>query len=300
MKSTRASGLLADLWLIGWFDARESLRSRRALTLVGLYLLVATLSSYIFVSAVRAVESQIAAAAKTASVSAEVALGVARSQGYRQILDLLTFGDSRKAAYLASLPPMGLFVAVAMLTMIPWLVALTAADQVAGDLHLRTVRFVALRASRAAFVLGKLLAQVLLVGAVTALSFVPAVLLGVKYLQSFDLNATLLFLAATAPALLAYAFAFLGLTSLASQLSSTPGRARALTIGLFALLWLAGLPVPGTESVLALVAYLSPWQLKMGFFAPDAAARTGAIGLALAYGAVFTTLGYLAFRRRDL
>lgn len=295
------STLLGDLWLIAWFDVRESLRSRRALTLVGLYLLVSALASYLFVSAVRAVEGQLAAiTAESPSLSAEMALGLARSQGYRKILDLITFGDTRKAEYLASLPPMGLFVTLAMLTMIPWLVALTAADQVAGDLHLRTVRFVALRSSRGAFVLGKLLAQVLLVAVVTIGAFAPAMLLGARSLQSFDVGATLIFLAQTAPSLLAYAFAFLGLTSLASQLSSTPGRARALTIGLFALLWLAGLPEPGTDTVTHVLAYLSPWQLKMGFFAPNAAQRLTTLGLALGYGAVFATLGYLAFRRRDL
>ncbi len=297
MKTT----LLADLWLIGWFDVRESLRSRRALTLAGLYLLGSTLAAYLFVSAVHAVEAQLAASIPANSaLSAELALGLARSEGYRKVLHLLTFGDSRKADYLASLPPMGLFVTLAMMTMIPWLVALTASDQVAGDLHLRTVRFVALRASRSAFVLGKLLSQVLLVAAVTIGAFFPALLLGAKDLQSFDVGATLRFLAATAPSLLAYAFAFLGLTSLASQLCSTPGRARALTILLFALLWLAGLPEPGTESALGVLAYLSPWQLKMGFFAPDAAQRWLTLAWAVAYGAAFTALGYLVFRRRDL
>ena len=297
MKST----LLADLWLIGWFDVRESLRSRRALTLVGLYLLVATLSAYLFVSAVKALESQLAAATGDAgSAATQMALGLARSEGYHKLLSVFTLGDVQKASYLAGLPPMGLFMVLAMLTLIPWMVALTASDQVAGDLHLRTVRFVALRASRGAFVLGKLLAQVLLIGAVTVGAFVPAIFFGQKDLQSFDASATLLFLLTTAPALLAYAFAFLGLTSLASQLVGTPGRARALTLGLFALLWLAGLPEPSTHTIVGALAYLSPWQLKMGFLAPEAGGRNLTLALALGYGALFTGLGYLTFRRRDL
>ena len=51
--------LLRDVWLIGWFDVREALRSRRALTLVGLYLFVATLAAYAFVRAVEAVEAKL-------------------------------------------------------------------------------------------------------------------------------------------------------------------------------------------------------------------------------------------------
>ncbi len=297
MKST----LLADLWLIGWFDLRESLRSRRALTLVGLYLLVATLSAYLFVSAVKALESQLAAVtAGAGDATAQMALGLARSEGYHKLLSMFTLGDVHKASYLAGLPPMGLFMVLAMLTLIPWLVALTASDQVAGDLHLRTVRFVALRASRGAFVLGKLLSQVLLIAAVTLAAFVPAIFFGQKDLKSFDASATLLFLVGTAPALLAYAFAFLGLTSLASQLVGTPGRARALTLGLFALLWLAGLPEPSLQSPIGVLAYLSPWQLKMGFLGPEASGRNLTLALALGYGALFTALGYLTFRRRDL
>ena len=55
-------------------------------------------------------------------------------------------------------------------------------------------------------------------GQYTLAAFVPAIFFGQKDLKSFDASATLLFLVETAPALLAYAFAFLGLTSLASQL----------------------------------------------------------------------------------
>ena len=137
-------------------------------------------------------------------------------------------------------------------------------------------------------------------GAVTIAAFVPAIFFGQKDLKSFDASATLLFLLTTAPALLAYAFAFLGLTSLASQLVGTPGRARALTLGLFALLWLAGLPEPSTQTIVGMLAYLSPWQLKMGFLAPEAGGRNLTLALALGYGALFTGLGYLTFRRRDL
>lgn len=293
--------LLRDVWLIGWFDVREALRSRRALTLVGLYLFVSTLSAYSFVRAVEAVESKLAALATEAgSGNATMMVGLARSEGYRRILEVLTLGDGKQAAYLAAQPPMGLFVVMVMLTMSPWLVALTAADQVAADLHFRTVRFVALRTSRAAFVLGKLWAQVLLVATVTLAALLPALGLGIRYLQTFDAPVTLAYLAQMAPGLLGYAFAFLGLTSLASQLTTTPGRARALTIGLFAGLWLLSLKTPSPGSALGLLAYLSPWQLKMTILAGEWSERGPAIALALLAGGAFTGLGYLIFRRRDL
>lgn len=297
----RLGTLVRDVWLIGWFDLREALRSRRALTLVGLYLFVSTLASYAFVRAVEAVEAKLAAlASESGGDKATLLVDLARSEGYRRILEVVALGDGKKAAYLASLPPMGLFVTMVMLTLIPWLLALSAADQVAGDLHFRTVRFVALRTSRGAFVLGKLLSQVLMVAVVTLASFVPALLLGAKYLHSFDVMTTVWFLVSIAPALLLYAFAFLGLTSLSSQLVATPGRARALTLLLFIALWLLGLPTPGTGGVLALVSYLSPWQLKMALLSEEWLPRGAAMAQALAFGAAFTGLGYLAFRRRDL
>jgi ABC-type transport system involved in multi-copper enzyme maturation permease subunit len=292
---------LRDVWLIGWFDVRESLRSRRALTLVALYLFVSTLAAYSFVRAVEAVESKLSALASQASPDQSAAVvSLARSEGYRRILEVLTLGDGKLASYLASLPPIGLFVTVVMLSMIPWLVALTAADQVAADLHFRTVRFVVLRTSRGAFVLGKLLSQVLLLTVVTVAALLPSLWLGSHYLRSFDGAATLSFLAQIAPSLLAYAFAFLGLTSLASQLSGTPGRARALTLLLFALLWLAGLSTPSLGSALGVLAYLSPWQLKMMLLAEEWSQRSLAIALCLGFGLAFTAIGYLIFRRRDL
>lgn len=290
-----------DVWLIGWFDVREALRSRRALTLVGLYLFVSTLSAFSFVRAVEAVESKLAAlSAEAGGAQAGAVLSLAKSEGYRRVLEVLTLGDGKQAAYLASLPPMGLFVILVMLTMSPWLLALTAADQVAADLHFRTVRFVVLRTSRLAFVLGKLWAQVLLLSVVTVAALVPSLLLGMHYLRSFDAAATLRFLAGMAPALLGYAFAFLGLTSLSSQLSSTPGRARALTLGLFVGLWLLSLKTPSFDSPLGMLAYLSPWQLKMALLTDDWSQRGLSIALCLLSGGAFTGLGYLMFRRRDL
>lgn len=293
--------LFRDVWLIGWFDVREALRSRRALTLVGLYLFVATLAAYAFVRAVEAVEAKLATLASEAQAGqAAAVVDLARAEGYRRVLEVLTLGDGKQAAYLASLPPMGLFVIVVMLTMIPWLVAMTAADQVAADLHFRTVRFVALRTSRAAFVMGKLFAQVLLVSVVTIAALLPALGLGAHYLKSFDVVATMTFLAQCAPSLLIYAFAFLGLTSLASQLVTTPGRARALTLLLFASLWLLGLKTPALNSALGMAAYLSPWQLKMMLIADEWGQRGLGMALSLSFGLAFATGGYLVFRTRDL
>src|SRR5690606_32818184 len=95
-------------------------------------------------------------------VAAGAAVGIAQDQGYSALLLLVAGGDSLIAAHLATFPPIVLIFAWFSLGFLPWLIALTSYDLIAGDLHLRTVRFVALRTSRGAFVLGKLLSQLLL------------------------------------------------------------------------------------------------------------------------------------------
>jgi hypothetical protein len=56
------------------------------------------------------------------------------------------------ANHLATYPAMVLIFAWTSLAFLPWFIALTSYDQIAGDLHLRTIRYAALRTTRGAYV----------------------------------------------------------------------------------------------------------------------------------------------------
>lgn len=287
-----------DAWLIAGFDLRESLRTRRAVVLAVLYLLIASISSYTYVKAVSFAEEakQLAAGGTEASA----ALDMAQNTAYQGLLLLLAGGDTSVAAHLATYPAMVLIFVWFSLSFLPWLIAMTSYDLIAGELHLRTVRFVALRTSRGAFVVGKLLSQVLLVAAIAGLSMLPVILIGALFLRPFDVVATVTSLIQSWPILALFAFAVLGPVTFASQLVKGPGAARALAILFLFILWIASLWAMLPDPIARFFGLLSPFTFKTWFFDPDLPDRLIAALACLAQCAGYTGLGFLVFRRRDL
>ncbi len=290
-------GLLRDIGLIAGFDLRESLRTRRALVLVLLYLLIAASASGIYVQIMAQIQDSVATISGVAGdPQAAAGMAMVQDEGYRMLLLFFAGGDAALADHLATYPPMVLVYSWISLAFLPWFIALTSYDLIAGDLHLRTIRYAALRTSRGAFVLGKLLGQAALVAAVTGLGMLPVVVIGAIYLPGFDFVATALALLSTWPITVVCALGFLGIVTLASQLCKGPGAARAVAVGLLFLIWIFTLlPEP-----LNRLELLSPWHWKFGLFHPAIDQRLLAIGACLGLCAGYTALGYLRFRRRDL
>ncbi|MBZ5713583.1 ABC transporter permease [Nannocystis pusilla] len=294
-----------DAWLIAGFDLRESIRTRRALVLALLYLLVASITSYIYVEVVKFAEEATAEVVAGISdtgekVAAAAAAGAAQGAGYTGLLYVIAGGDQQIAGHLATYPPMVLVFAWLSLGALPWLIALTSYDLVAGDLHLRTVRFVALRASRGAFVLGKLLSQVLLVALIAGLGMLPVLLIGSAYLPRFDVLDSLLALLRAWPILALFAFAVLGPVACASQLVRGPGAARFLAIFFLSVLWIVGVWALFTPAPLSLLRWLTPFAYKTQFFHPDLLHRLMNAAGCIALCAGYAWIGFQVFRRRDL
>ncbi len=291
-------GLLRDVGLVAGFDLRESLRTRRALVLVLLYLLIAASASGIYVRIVAEIQDGVATISGVAAGDAEATAGLAmvQDEGYHLLLLFFAGGDAVLAEHLGTYPPMVLIYAWVSLAFLPWFIALTSFDLIAGDLYLRTVRYAALRTSRGAYVLGKLLGQAALVAAVTGLGALPVIVIGAIYLPGFDLVATILALLSTWPITVLCALSFLGIVTLASQLCKSPGAARAVAVGLLFGVWIFGL-MPGPLGYLEL---FSPWYWKFGLFHPAIGERLLAIGACLGLCALYTGLGFLRFRGRDL
>lgn len=288
-----ARGFARDVALIAGFDLRESLRTRRALVLVLLYMLIASAASGIYVQVVRTIRDSVATLAPEGG-AAELAM--VQDEGYRQVLLFFSGGDAALANHLATYPAMVLIFAWVSLAFLPWFIALTSYDLIAGDLHLRTIRYAALRTSRGAYVLGKVLGQAALVAGVAGLGMLPVLVIGAIYLPGFDAVATVLALLSTWPITVVCALGFLGVVAFASQLCRGPGAARAVAVGLLFLVWIFSL-LPGNAEYLGL---LSPWHWKPGLFHPAIAERSVAIAACLGLSAGYTALGFLRFRSRDL
>lgn len=287
------SSFVRDAVLVAGFDLRESLRTRRAVVLVLLYLLIACAASGIYVQIVREVTSRMDAFGMQAELAETAAL---QDEGYRMLLLFFAGGDGVLADHLATYPVMVLIFAWTSLAFLPWFIALTSYDQIAGDLHQRTIRYAALRTTRGAYVSGKLLGQAALLAGVAGLGMLPVFVIGAIYLPDFDALATIVALLSTWPITVVCALGFLGVVSLGSQLCRTPGAARAAALGLLLLIWMLSLQ----SGAWAWLGVLSPWYWKPGLFQPGVLDRLiaalGCLGLCAGY----TGLGFLRFRRRDL
>ncbi len=292
---------LGDIWLITVYDLKESVRSRRIWTIGLLFWVASVLSAWAFIGTMRLIEKGMTMVPGASSLDP---LKLAQNAKFREFLKFF-IGDAHKVDYLVTLPPLGLYITGIMLLSIPWIVALTATDLVAGDVQHRTIRYVLLRTARVNFVVGKVLSQTLLLSALTMTSLIPAVGLAVFQLQSFDAISTMVFLAQSTPAMLAYAFGFVGLAALASQLTSSPAKARSLGLFLFVLLWLVGWKTPTLEltslwSIFSWLSYFSPWHAKGYLYEPELARRAIGIGLSIGFGALFTGVGFAHFLRKDV
>lgn len=288
-----ASSFMRDAALVAGFDLRESLRTRRALVLVLLYLLIAGAASGIYVAIVREITARMDALGVQDSMAQASAL---QDEGYRVMLLFFAGGDGVLADHLASYPVMVLIFAWTSLAFLPWFIALTSYDQIAGDLHQRTVRYAALRTTRGAYVAGKLLGQAALVAGVAGLGMLPVVLIGAIYLPNFAAIATITALLSTWPITVVCALGFLGVVSLASQLCRSPGAARAAALGLLLIVYLLSLQ----SGMWGWLAVLSPWYWKPGLFQPGIGDRLLAVAGCLGLCAAYTGLGFLRFRSRDL
>ena len=289
-----ASTFVRDAALVAGFDLLESLRTRRALVLVLLYILIAATASGIYVNVVRAIQDTMETAATAAQAGEQ--LDMLKDEGYRSLLLFVAGGDQTLATHLATYPAMVLIFTWVSLAFLPWFIALTSYDQIAGDLHLRTIRYAALRTTRAAYVAGKLAAQAVIVAGVAALGTLPVIVIGAIYLPGFDLLATIGSLISTLPITLVCALGFLGIVSLASQLCRTPGTARAAAMGLLLLVYV----LASQSTIGPFFALFSPWHWKPGLFHPDIPTRLLSVAACLGLCFGYTALGYLRFRRRDL
>ena len=285
---------LRDAALIAGFDLRESMRTRRALVLALLYLLVSAVSSYGYARAVNFVQDT-----SSAVVGQSAELDLMQDQGMRALLLVIAGGDMTLANHLATFPPMVLIFAYLSLAFLPWLIAMTSYDMIAGELHLRTIRFVALRTSRGAFVVGKLFSQLALVAAIAALGTVPVLIIGAAYLRGFDFLGNFVALVQVWPILALFAFAILGPVAFASQLVKGPGAARALAIVLLFGMWIVSAVALAIDDARPF-SFFTPFHYKSWFFDPDLKDRLFAALACVGTCAGYTWLGFQIFRRRDL
>ncbi len=293
---------LRNIWLVAAFDLLESLRSRKAIALLLLYLVASLGGSAIFIHVLGELRDSIGQELGLMGRMATAAL--LQSEELVQMIGKLV-GDEPLARSLLSIPVLALFYGWFSMTFIPLLVVLTSADAIAGELASGSVRYTLFRIDRLSWALGKLLGQLCLMVLGVALGAAGCYLLGLILLDGFEPLESAWWIARLAGRSAFYGFAYLGVALCASQLVRTPAMARGLGLLLLFFCWLSGNLLQSrtlTDLAPAVVSgarKLFPNAHTLDLWRPEVLDRSVAMLALVLIGLGFFALGFWRLARRD-
>jgi len=297
---------LRDALVVAEFELRDSLRSRKALVLLVLYVAGAAAGTGIFVRVLGAIEDAVASSLAVAHTSRPGAMTQAlfETRQFHRIVGRLV-GDSALADELVRIPPIALFYGWLAMTFVPILVVLLGSDAVASDLATGAARYSLFRTDRLAFAAGKLVGQTALVAVGIAVGGVAAFAIGWIFLSGFDPGPTLVWMVRLGARAWVLAFAYVGLALGVSQLTRSTHWSRGLGLLALAALGAAGEALTSrfaTEHVPVLASslyVLLPKAHRLDLWRPLFWDRLPALAMLVALGIVFFAAGHARFARRD-
>jgi len=287
-------------------ELADSIRSRRVLVMVFLYLAGSVAATVIFLHVLHGMENQLveglglSSSAKTGGVTSTLW----KSSTFRQMLVSL-IGDKDLAQRLLSIPPLGLFYAWLSFAFAPVLVMLTSATRVSEEISIGSIRYVSFRVSRLQWILGKFAGQSLQLLGALLLSAFGAWLTGLCRMHYFEPMETASAMLVFSFKAWIYALAFLGLATAISQLCATPNLALAMGfLALIAMSILSGVSEyfagDGLKRLWDIVNVLTPQAHRMDLWWNSWARVGPAAFFLIILSQAFLFAGYARFSRRDL
>jgi ABC-type transport system involved in multi-copper enzyme maturation permease subunit len=298
--------MLRDALVVASFDLGESLRSRKVLVFLVLYVVGAIASAVMFTQVLRTVEEELAAQLLVARTDRPGSLtqAVMESGELHRVLSRL-IRDRDLAATLVAVPPIALLYGWVALTFGPVFVVLTSSDAVSSELATGSARFALVRTDRAAWALGKLLGQSALLAVGIALGAIAAWITGYLRLASFPPLDTALWMVRYAATSFCYAFAFLGMAVGVSQLTRSVAWSRALGLLAFtAFAAVSGIVAdddvrPYAPVLCDSIGVFFPGGHRLDLWRPAPRDFLPSVVLLFALGVGYFALGHVRFARRD-
>jgi len=297
---------LRTVSLVARHELSDSVRSRRVLVLVLLYLAGSIAATAVFISVLQKIEVQLvsslglASAGKTGSVTATLW----KSDAFREILTHL-IGNRPLAESLLAIPPLALFYGWLSFAFAPLLVMLTSSTRVSEEIWSGSARFVLFRIPRLHWIFGKFAGQALQLLGALLLSAAGAWLTGLVRMHSFEPLATAYAMLLFSAKAWLYALAFLGLATAISQLCAGPNLAVAFGfLALIAMAIVSGISEhfagDGWRRILDVVNALTPEAHRLDLWWGDSAHFVPAIVFLVTLSVLYMLAGYARFARRNL
>jgi ABC-type transport system involved in multi-copper enzyme maturation permease subunit len=301
-----ATTTFRNTWAVAWHELADSIRSRRAIVLLILYVLGAVASTLLFVKLLHTLENQLE---KTVGVAEAQKVGGTTSALWKntEFKEIMThlIGSRDAADRLLSFTPLALFFGWLSFTFTPLLVMLMSSARISEEIWSGSVRFVMFRTSRLSWCAGKFAGQALQLLAALLLSALAVWVTGWCRMAFFAPLPNALGLLAFALKGWVYSIAFLGLATGISQVVASPNVATALG---FAAMVVAGIlsSVAGWmksepwQTIFETVAMLLPGGHLMDLWLTDLAHALPATLFVLCLGAAYALAGFVPFSRRNL
>lgn len=295
-----------DAAIVAGFDLGESLRSRKVLAILVLYVAGAAAAAGIFLAILHEMETTLASGLMVAATRRPGTMtdALLQSEEFKEMLGHL-IGDDGLAASLVRVPPLALLYGWLVFTFVPVLVVMTSADAIATDRATGSLRFAIVRTDRLAWSVGRFLGQAaLLAVGVTAGAAAVWVVGGFGW-AGFTPLPTAVWLARIALRGWVHGLAYLGLTLGASQLVRGANAARALALGALLAVGVlrAVLEWHRVEDVMPVaapvLAALLPGSHTLDLWRPALLDRLPSLLALPAFGIATFAVGHAVFARRD-
>ncbi len=282
------------------FDLVESLKSRKAIVLISLYLVGAVGASAIFIRVLTAIRERL-----EEQVGEAVDMNqLMQSPGMARIAGALT-GDAEIAAAIVTIPPLALFYGWLSMSFVPLLVLFTSADAISGDVSSGAVRYSIFRTDRISWAAGKLIGQTSLMAVGVLAGAFGTWLVGLLWLDQMPAGNTVWWLLRISGRAIVYNFAYLGMVMCASQLARTSIRAGGIALVVMFLSSLIGSIVQAdliaeqAPEVFGALSKFFPNGHYLALWHPGWGHSIGAMIGLIAIGLAFFGLGFWRFSRRD-
>ncbi len=283
----------------------DSVRSRRALVLLFLYLVGAIVGCALFIQVLHKVEVKLVESIGLTASSdpGEVTRTLWESSNFRHIMEELV-GDDKLAAQLLDVPPLGIFYGWLSFFFTPLLVVLMSSPRIAEEVSTASVRFVLFRTRRSTWCAGKYAGQAVLLLGALSLSALGAWVTGYVRMKGFDPGSNAIAMGGFVFKAWVYSLAYLGLALGVSQCTRSPVIATGLgLVAMVGLTTIAGVSNhfkgEGWRQVLEITLKLTPRGNNLGLWNPELAHFLPALVFLPALGLLYFSLGHIFFSRRD-
>ncbi len=295
---------MRHVWVVLRYELADSVRSRRVVILLLLYLAGAMLACNGFIGAIQKLESQLSETLSLppASTPGAVTDALWRSKAFRGMVTGLV-GDREVALEILSVPPMAVIYGWLAFMFTPVLVVLSASGRIADEVSSGSVRYVLTRTSRLSWCLGKFMGQaceVMLALMLSAICTWCVTRFRMSGSNDMELARWIVLYGWKA---WVYSLAFIGLALGVSQIFKSPYHAMGLSLALIIIMGILSLLSrhfvgEGWRQAWQITDYIFPMKHRMNLWRLQPAYVFSSVLYLVALSQAYLFLGYSVFSKR--